>query len=147
MNATGCSQVAQAFFEVLKADKNALGLADVWMGDQRLIAQVPAACVIVGNTNREYAGAPRRLEATYEVQVLVYHLKLQDVAESELETAQTTEAVVDRMDQAYTLGGLVIDGFVKGVEPGYIQKDQSYYKTSRITWTGFGRVQLPLEES
>jgi hypothetical protein len=144
-----CSEVATTIHGRLLAAKTALLLNDVFFGDQALLPKTPAACVIVGPTETTLVGAPRYVQANFKVQVLVYHCKLQDKQITELECSERAEAVAANLDNAITFNGLVLDGFIVSIEPGFVDKSQgqTWYKTSRITWEGFSKFNLPLEET
>ena len=144
-----CSEIASFVEAKLETNKVALLLADVWFGDQQLLPQTPSACVIVGSTEFTSAGSPRRVQADFEVQVLVYHCKIQDIQVTELECAQRAEAVAAKLNAIITGGGLLVGSFVTKIEPGFVDKNsgRTWYKTSRVTFTGFSLFNLPLEEA
>lgn len=145
MTTTTGTIIGQAVLQVLNDNVNKLGLQDVWFGDQHLLPRTPSACVIVGNTQTQLVGAARRVEDNFEVLVIVYHCRNTDNQETELECNQRAEAVADLLNSQDNgkWSGLVLHGFVVGIEPGYANKGSagspSWYKSSRITWQGMNR--------
>lgn len=130
--------VSQYIYDILNTGtaKAQLGLAGVWDGEQNLIPQIPAVCVVVGNYTREYAGIPFRTDNTFTVFLIVYHAKIQDVQLNQRECNQRAEAIMDFLHQDLTMGGNVIDGYVTALEPGYLQAGKSMTYVTRLTWVG-----------
>ena len=143
-----CSEIASYIEGLLETNKVSLQLADVWFGDQQLLPHTPSACVIVGATEFTSAGSPRRVQADFEVQVLIYHCKLQDQQVTELECSQRAEATAALLNAIITGHGILVGSFVTKIEPGFVDKNngQTWYKTSRVTFSGFSLFNLPLGE-
>lgn len=142
------SELGQFLTDLIIKYKDSLSIADIFYGDQNMLPRTPSACVIVGDASTELVGAPRYVQTDFSVQVLVYHCKIQDSQITELECTQRAEGIRDLLNNAYTLGGRVLNGMVTKVEPGFIEKgaSQSWYRTTRLTWEGYSRFNLPLEE-
>jgi len=146
--ATAGSVVGDRWMVVLNDNKSELQIEDVWLGDQQLLPRTPAMCVVVGNTDTDLAGAPRRVEDIYNLTFNVYHCKLTDNQDVERECNRRTEAIRKFLDDysVGTLDGLVIHSMVTKIEPGYANRGSgttaNWYKTSRISWQGLSRYNL-----
>jgi hypothetical protein len=144
---TDASVIGDKVLNLLDTNKGLFDVADVWLGDQQLLPRTPAACVVVGNTAVDLAGAPRRVNDTYNLTINVYHTKITDNQEVERQCNQRAEAIrrfLDNYDSG-RLDGLVIDSMVTLIEPGFANRGAgtpSWYKTSRINWQGRQRYNL-----
>jgi hypothetical protein len=130
----------------LRSAAEGLGLQGVWLGDQNLMPTTPNACVIPGPTNIELAGANRYSQWTFEVFVLVYHGKIQETQQAEEECMQLAEALTLFLNKLISCKGLLVHSMVTAIEPGYSERNNAMYRTSRITLQGYSRITLPLEE-
>lgn len=146
--ATTAVEVVDALYELLDFRKDELELADVWLGEQQLLPRTPAVCVIFGQTESELAGSNRRVQDTYNVTFQVYHCKLTDNQDVERECqlrAEALRAFLNNYDSG-RLDGLVVHSMVTSNEPGYANRAQgtqaSWYKTSRLSWSGMTRYNL-----
>jgi len=134
------SVVCQAIYDLLIANSVALGIEDVWLGDQALLPHTPAACVVPGPLTRELTGMPNRTDNNMTAYVMIYHSILQNQEVTEMEAIQVSEAVMSLLHQDLSLGGTVIHGYVRTIEPGYSNKARSWYRSSRVTWTGLTKT-------
>ena len=134
--------MAQHIYQRLVDNREPLRLADVYYGDQNLLPRTPAVCVQPGGWLRELAGAPRRIDQTTQVYIIVYHNSIQDTQANELEVGQFAEAVAKFVDDDSPCGGLVIHSFITAFEPGWRTLGTSKYRSTRLTWTGLTRVAL-----
>jgi len=98
----------------------ALGIVDVYFGDQNKIPRVPAACVEPVDKTRELAGVPRRTDNELQVYIL--------------ETLLHADA---------QFGGLVIHSLVTSIESGYSHRTGTLYRSSRLTFVGTTKTNLP----
>jgi hypothetical protein len=141
------SEVACALYlqDLLETNKVALGVRDVFYGDQVRIPYSPAICVETGRKERALNGAPRRTEITLNVHLLVYHAPIEDGQVTRLQNDLLDEAIetLIHLEDNRTLGGLVVHGMVVAIEPGYQIKAGSTYRASRIDYQATSQVQLP----
>ena len=140
--ATAGTVIADYILGILTTNKVTLGLVDIWLGEQKLLPTTPCACVILGPTKVELVGTPRRVENTYDLTVQIYHSSLMDKQSLERECNQRAEAVQTFLNADPTMSGNVIHSYVTGVEPGFASRGDSWYKSSRVSWTGFSRFNL-----
>lgn len=107
---------------------------DWHMGDHQLLPRVPAGCILPGNNAREYVGAPRRVEATLQVFILLYHGEVDATKEDNtLAQAEFVDTLVDFLEEDPTFGDDLIDTFVPRVEFGETQLRRSKYISTRVT--------------
>jgi hypothetical protein len=137
------SVVAAAVHSLLEENKVALGLVDVWYGDQDKIPRQPAACVEAGSKGRTLNGAPRRTEVTMEVFVIIYHERVTDSEENQRKSELLSEAVESLLHQNQDLDGLVIHSMVTSNEPGYVVRGGAQVKASRLTFQCTSQKMLP----
>ncbi len=128
--------VVATYIQDLLAETESLQLTDVFYGDQELIPRTPAACVESGLYSRQYAGVPLRTENEIIVNILVYFAKIQDVQVTRLQCDQKAEDIMRVLHANVTMGGLVINGWVSSIEPGYSMRNKVLMRSARITWTG-----------
>jgi hypothetical protein len=133
----------QAVFNLIDTNQVALGLADVWFGDQDRNPTTPCVAVEPGPKNREFNGVPRRFEVTMDSYVLVYIERIQDTQQNVKDMLNVSEAVEGVLHANAQLGGLVVHSFVMTNEPGYATRGGTLVRASRITFRGVSQVQLP----
>ena len=135
--------VANAIFNVIQAQKVALGVAVMYYGDQTQLDKTPAVCVSPGNKQRGWEGASLATRNTFETYVYVYYGKIQDV-QVNLHAAQTLADAIEPVVQTdITLGGLVIATLCTQNEPGMINKMGSLMMGNRMTFESFSKTRLP----
>jgi hypothetical protein len=135
--------VASAIKAIIEADKVALGVVDVFYGDQATLPHTPAVCVSPGTKAREFAGATLTTANMFETYVYVYFGKVQDV-QANLHSAQTLADAIEPLVQAdITLGGIVISTLCTQNEPGLINKQGSLMMGNRLTFQSMSRTRLP----
>ena len=135
--------MAKYIQSLIETNKAGLNISDVYYGDQEKIPRVPTACVDTGSKRRELSGAPRRTTVDMETYVLVYTGAVASQTANREQDDQIAEAVEDLIHQDATMGGLVIDSLVSGIEFGYALRNNSLFRTARLTVTARDQVQLP----
>jgi hypothetical protein len=138
------SVVVQAHVNLLITNKIALGLADVFYGDQALIPRTPSVCVEAGPFDQEANRVGGRLatENTFRDYLLVYVGKVQDVQANYKKSLELAEAIRDLLNLDLQLGGLVVHGYVRSIEPGYVRKRDALLKVERILWQGMSQSRI-----
>ena len=129
----------------LNLNKVALGLSEVFFGDQQNIPSTPVACIDPGGKQRQHDGAPRRVLTTLTNYILIYHYEvksLQEVLEDADRLAETIESLIHF--DAY-MADSVVHSLVTSVESGYLERRNSLYRASRLTIEATVQVQLPSE--
>lgn len=138
------SLVNQAHFDLLDSRKIALGLADVFYGDQALIPRTPTVCVDAGSMDRDLNGVSAKgtTENTFRIYHLIYVGKVQDAQLNLKQSQQLAEAIMDVLHEDITMGGLVLHGYVRTIEPGYVRKRDGILKVERLSWQGMNKTRI-----
>jgi hypothetical protein len=124
----------------IQAGASALGIEDVFYGDQTQLPRTPAVCVAPGSKRRAWSGASLRTENNFETYVYVYYGKVQDV-QANTHAAQTlADAIEDLVMQDIRLGGIVIWTLCTGNEPGMINKMGSLLVGNRLTFESMSKT-------
>jgi hypothetical protein len=143
--------ITQAIVDILNNAKVALGLEDVWYGDTELIPRYPAVAVESGPKARRWAGAPFRMDVEQLVYIIIYHCRIQDTQITKKDCDIVAELVETELHKFANRGlptedypeGLVIQGWISNMDPGYATRSGVLYRATRMTWTGLSKVGLP----
>jgi hypothetical protein len=135
--------LAEKVHEIMLTNQSALGLADIWYGDQERVPRVPSLAVEPGPKNREWNGSPRRTQVTMDIYVLVYMEKVQGVQLNIRESTQLGEEVEAVLHANATVDGLVISSYVVENTPGYITRANTLMRASRLVFRCLSQAQLP----
>jgi hypothetical protein len=124
-------------------NKTALGVIDVWYGDQTLLPHTPALCVYPGSKKREFQGATFRTMNTIETYVMVYFGKIQDVQQNLHLATALAESVETLVHSDLRLGGNVIAVLCTSNEPGVINRNGIWITGARLTFESISKTTLP----
>lgn len=115
---------------------------DIYWPDQQKIPGTPCICLDSGEYVRTLTGigGKGRTDNTFQVILIVYLCKIQDIQLTEISIEQFSENVMDVLHEDVTLGGVVTHGFVGRIEPGYANRSNTLYRTARITWEGMTKT-------
>lgn len=134
--------VTQYIVDLINTNKVALGVQDVWYGDQELIPRSPAVAVEPGTKTRTLTGMPRMATNNFTVFILVYVAKLQDIQLTRKTSNQLAEAIEDLIHGDSNLGGLVVHGFCTSQESGYAVRGSLLMRAVRISYEAMSKLQL-----
>lgn len=132
-----------AIVDLLEANKSALGLTDVWLGDQVRVPRTPCVAVEPGPKGREYNGAPRRFVVTLESYIMLYIEKVQDTQLNTQEATTLAEEVEAVLHADAQMGGLVVSSYVAQSDPGYAERSNTQFRAVRLTFRATSQKQLP----
>lgn len=135
------AQITGGTYSVVPADSNPM---DIFFGDQDRIPRTPAVCIEPGEKNRELQGAPNMTLNTFDVFVLIYHNKMQEIQLTRRECDQLAYEVELRLHQNLQLGGIISHGFCVSNESGYTYKQNTLYRTARLTYRATSKTSLPV---
>lgn len=141
-------EVSGAIKSILDTNANALGLEDVFYGEEELIPRTPAASVDPNEKVRDLRETGYTVINTFSVFIVVYHAKLQGSGVTRKETLALAEAVetLINADPTLNLGKVgedrIVNGMCTSVQEGYAQRGKTIMKASRITWEGFSKTRL-----
>lgn len=114
---------------------------DVWFGDQELIPRYPSCAVDPIQLERTFDGFPFQTVNNHTVFLHIYHGRIADTQETDLQCVQFAEQVVDLLHEDPQLGGLVIQGFCKKYEMGQaVRNTNQLLRATRITWEGISKT-------
>ena len=133
------SVMCDRLFTLLDNNKAALGLADLFYGDQSKIPRTPTLCLEPDIKQRTLAGVPRRSENTLRAYLLIYVSKVQDVQSNSRDVLVFAETVEALLHVEPTLGGLLVHSFCPAIEPGYRTRDNTQFRACRITFEGINK--------
>lgn len=134
--------VVNHLVDLFETRKPVLGLESVWYGDQTLIPKTPALAIEAGPYGRALSGigGKGRTDNAIRIYGIVYLNRIQDVESLRRETDELAESCMDVMHEDITLGGLVIQGHVTLIEPGYTVRNGAMFRSARITWEGLTKT-------
>lgn len=132
----------QSLVEAKQVD---LAIADVWYGEQHKVPRTPTVEVIPGEKVRNPAGAPRRVENTFECFVMVLAGQVQDVQLNLHTAGQLAESIETVLHADPTLGGIVINALVARTEFGVATRSSTQYRAARLTVRAESRTLLPMQ--
>jgi hypothetical protein len=124
-------------------NKTALGLVDVWYGDQDLLPHTPAACVAPGTKQRQFQGATFRTLNTLTTYILVYYGKIQDVQQNLHSATSLADNIETLIHSDLLLGGNVVSVLCTQNEPGMISKAGALLMGARMTFESQSYTTLP----
>jgi hypothetical protein len=138
------SVVAQAIQAVLVTNQTALGLEDVWYGDQDSIPRYPAVCIEADTKSIPITDLNPMLYARndFEILLILYDSIIGSVDTLRLQTDQLAEAITDVLHIDIKLGGLVTLGYVSLIQYGYIVKQGRLVRSAKLTWRGLNKTPL-----
>jgi len=136
------SVIVQYIVDKLEANKTSLGIVDVFYGDQHLIPNIPSVTVEGGDKQREYTQTGMQTTVSLPVYIYIYHSGIRDLQITKKACDELTEAIETLLHQDVDLGGLVINGLVTDVEPGFANRGKDIFVVHRLTWQGFAKVRI-----
>jgi len=144
------SVVATRIQSLVEANQVALTIDDVWYGDQAMVPAGRTVCIEPITVDRRISGAPDMVENNFQVALLVYITKVQDVQLTRAECDSLAEALEDLLhlhlnldDNAHTPGSdIVIHGFVAENMSGYTYKEGRLIRSAKLTWLGKSKTSL-----
>ena len=138
MSTNNPSEVTQAIVNSLKLMTNP-SFKEVYYGEESMIPKTPAADIEF-SMESEYAGAPFQLLHTFSGIINIHHGAFKDRRLSKRECNEAAEKVRDHLHLDYNLGGLLIHGFVSGMELGVTVMEETALWTTRLTYTGVSKT-------
>ena len=116
----------------------ALGLVDVYYGDQNLIPQTPAVAVegLAKVRNLREGTTSHRTFNTFRVLLMVYLSRLDNNETTQRDVELKAEAIEALLHDDVTMGGNVIHGFVTDIEPGRAMRSNVLLRAARMVWQG-----------
>lgn len=140
---TGLYEIGLLIKNKLSANQNALGIQQVFYGDQDRVNTTPIACVETDTKTGDLTGAQRQVTYEVKVFVLLYVAKVGSSQENRAEVDALATQVETVLNADANLGGAIIHGYVTSIEAGYATKTDSVVRAIRITYTATTQARLP----
>jgi hypothetical protein len=71
--------------------------------------------------------------------MMLEHGQIQSTEINKRESEELSELVEQKLHEDFTLGGLVLFGFVSGIDPGVRFRESEMIRATRLTWEGLSR--------
>ncbi len=138
------SVAANSIKELLEANAPSLGLKAVYYGDQDRIGITPCVTVEAGDVDLDITGTGMWMAVTINVGIMVYFAKIASDSKLKYESDIFAENIIDAIhqDANKTLGGLVINGFIRQIQPGVAIRGGARLRAHRLSWRGISRAHL-----
>lgn len=142
-------------YDKINDNRVALGmdpaLKNVFYGDPQKIPYNPIIAVESGEQTETPNKIPRGVWVVQNIYIIIYHSKIQEIEEQRRENDQLMVAVKNLLHEDHMLhtdppantDRLALNSLVTQSEPGTIQKGQTLYRASRLTFEIQSQVQLP----
>lgn len=144
--------IAQYIIDLLKANVSLLkasvsnvgvpGVEDIYYGDQEKFPRSPSICVDVNSLQRTLQGFSYRSDNAFIVYIYVHHARIQGNQLTRKEAQQISEVITTLIHADPQLGGNVIHGFVSTNESGYTYRQNTMYRTNRLTYEPYTKTRL-----
>lgn len=124
--------VTNALVDVLKNQSDVV-FQQVYYGDEDRIPFTPSASVSVMRES-ELEGTNYRMVHTFTGMIVMYHAELQDTELARSECNKQAELIEGHVHKT-TLGDIVVQSWVTGLEPGYsARSEKTVLKSTELTW-------------
>jgi hypothetical protein len=146
----GCTDslyvVTNYLFDLLDASKDSFtpSVQDVYYGDQKRIPRTPAIAVFSSQKTRELDGVPRRIKNNFDIFICIFFSNVRDVTLNHRAADQLAEQVEVKIHEDITLGGNVINSLVVLNEGGFLNREESQFRGSRLIVQAMTKTTLPL---
>ena len=130
--------VTQRVFDILTENADELTLKGVYYGYQQLIPTFPAISIESGAKARGGAGT-HRFEIRFSVLMMLEHGQIQSTEINKKESEELSELVEQKLHEDFTLGGLVLFGYVTGIDPGVRFRESEMIRATKLTWEAISR--------
>lgn len=137
--------VGQALKELLIADWDGIGVAtksDVYYGDQSKYPRTPAVSVEMAPQDRQLNQTGLQQRIVLRAYIMAIHSPLAAAEKRWEETDEFADRIVTQLHTNRTLGGLVINGYVTGIEPGALRRG-GMLAVHRISWEALSNYTMP----
>lgn len=114
----------------------------IFYGDQEKFPATPAICVEPVSRMRDLQGVSYRTDNNFTVYVMVFVAKVQDNQVTRKQAQTLSEVIEGLLHVDAQLGGLLINSFCSNNESGYVFRNNTMYRTNRITYTGYSKTRL-----
>jgi hypothetical protein len=134
------SVMTQALVNVLEEHQQEIGLKRVYYGDQSMVPDFPSVGVETAPLDRLWdKSSTHKFEINLRCDLYLYVGRVQSSELTKQEVDALTQRVEDAVHIDFTVGGLVIFGYIERIEPGVSMKSDVMVQTTRLSWVGLSR--------
>ena len=137
--------VTQALYDLVKDNEGPLGLNYVGRYDEKRIPRYPSVVVSPGDMGKTLHGTNTfNIELTASLWVYHGDMTVPHAVRNE-EDLRLVEKIEEVVEEDYTLGGLVIFGFIATQVPGVVQPTSSKSEIiagTRMDWVGLSQRRM-----
>jgi hypothetical protein len=143
LNTDSLQVVTQKLVDILELNRNELGIAAVFYGDQTLIADYPSVCVDPVDVSRDLVGigGNGQTENQFQCIIYVYHGPYRTVEQNRSEADSLCAAIEFILHSNVNLDGEVIHSYVARNESGRADRG-GLLSANRLTWQGMSKTIL-----
>lgn len=144
MTTSKASIVTQAVLKTVRDSARTFGIKAVYYGDQDIITEAPAVCVIPATKRKTWVNTGQMVETSFELSLLVYSTSItKSIDDIQADCDALTESLEDLLDVVSSpaqnggtqLGGLITQGICTGIEYGYKRFNDKLVRMNRIIWS------------
>lgn len=135
--------ICDYIYNLIDADRTQLGIEGLYYGDQDRLPVTPAVCIEPDEKPRELKGAQRMTRVRFRVYVLIYYGIVGSPQDNRRSADTLAEGVETLIHSKPKLDGLVIHGMCTTIESGYVMRDRSVLRASRILYEAESQQLLP----
>lgn len=142
------SLVTQEMLKFVNSQARSLGVRVVYYGDQDIITDAPAICVVPAVKRKMWTATGNRVDVEFELSLLVYSTSItKSIDDIQKGCDDLTEDLEDLLDIESSpaqnggtqLSGLITQGQCSGIEFGYRRFNDKLVRMNRIIWQGSAR--------
>lgn len=143
-NLTGSLRVVCDYmYDLIDKNASALGIEALYYGDQDKLPATPAVCIEPDEKPRELKGAQRMTLVRFRVYVLIYYGVIGTPQDNRRNADELAESIETLIHSKPRFDGLLIHGMCTSIESGYVTRDRSLLRASRILFEGESQQLLP----
>jgi hypothetical protein len=135
--------VCDYLMDLFEQNTAELGLAALYYGDQQKIPLTPALCLEPDEKPRELKGAQRMTRVSFRIHMILYYSHVGSIQDNRRQADKLADAIETLVHTKPTLDGLVIHGMCTDTVSGYVTKDRSMIRASRVTYEALSQKLLP----
>lgn len=137
------SLITQALVDLLEINKASIGLQQVFYGHDAIVSATPAVTIGADNLTRQLyqTGHTFKVESMFDI--VVYYSSFGNNEFNTKQCDEFAESVVGLLEVDLTLGGLLVTGYVLGIDPaGTSTSGTSIMKAGRLQYKAISQGRL-----
>lgn len=134
--------VSKYLYESLEAEKDSLGFKAVWYDIEGLAPTTPAVIIEPQNKSRAISNTGHMVENTFQVSIILLHSRMASKSETNEESLEFAEAIEAHLHSDKTLGGLIVHGYVTGLQQGSVNLQRTLLRATALSWQGMSKTRI-----